>query len=88
MLFRQIGIPAYIDLHCDTVLLCDTVYANKYGFSPAGLRSNPLQIDVQKLKAANCLAQFFAIFCDISIARENNGSLMDEFERLHKVITR
>ena len=86
-MFRKTGLPAYIDLHCDTVLLCDTVFAKKYGFSPFGLRSNSLQIDVQKLKAANCLAQFFAIFCDISIARENNGSLMDEFERLYKVIT-
>ena len=44
-----------IDLHCDTIM---ALYQNK----DKELKSNDLQIDINKLKAGNYLAQVFAMF--------------------------
>lgn len=45
-----------VDLHCDTIL--------KIGMAkePKELRRNDLNVDIEKLKKANSLAQFFAMF--------------------------
>ena len=44
----------YIDMHCDTL-----TFANDKGLS---LRKNNLQLDFERLRAAGCAAQCFAIF--------------------------
>ena len=44
-----------IDLHCDTIM---ALYQNK----DKELKSNDLQIDINKLKTGNYLAQVFAMF--------------------------
>ncbi|MEN6567037.1 MAG: dipeptidase [Veillonellales bacterium] len=48
-----------IDLHCDTIM-CLTELGPQ-----AGLYENNLSIDIRKLKAANSLAQFFALYLDL-----------------------
>lgn len=53
-----------IDLHCDTILgIVDTKGAVE-------LRKNELCIDVQRLKQANSLAQFFAMYIDLELDKE------------------
>ena len=52
----------YTDLHCDTVTECFSK-----GYS---LRKNCLQADLQRLNAAGCKAQCFAVFTRSSSARE------------------
>lgn len=47
-----------IDFHCDTI---SKIFDNNYSLS-----SNNLSIDLKKLKKANSLAQFFALFVDSS----------------------
>ncbi len=47
-----------IDLHCDTILhLMDQ--------PQLGLKMNDLSVDIQKLKKANAVAQFFALYIDL-----------------------
>jgi len=56
-----------IDFHCDTILSC----ADSDG--EVKLRKNDLCIDIQKLKKANSLAQFFAMYVDL----DKYGAPMD-----------
>lgn len=56
-----------IDLHCDTILRC----VDSKG--EIRLSKNDLCIDVQKLKKAGSLAQFFAMFVDLP----NDGKPLD-----------
>lgn len=51
-----------IDLHCDTI---DKLYIDQ-----ASLLQNDYHIDLYKLKKGNYLAQWFALFVDIQIAKE------------------
>jgi len=48
-----------IDLHCDTILKC-MEDGEKFGIA-----ENEFSIDLKKLKQANSLAQFFALFVDL-----------------------
>ena len=48
-----------IDLHCDTILSC----INSNG--EVKLEKNNLCIDIKKLKKADSLAQFFAMYVDL-----------------------
>lgn len=56
-----------IDLHCDTILKC----VDSKG--EVKLAKNDLCIDIQKLKKAGSLAQFFAMYVDL----ENDAEPMD-----------
>lgn len=63
-----------IDFHCDTI---SKIYDNNYNLS-----SNNLSIDLQKLKKANSLAQFFALFVDLNSTDnplEKCLSMLDRF---------
>ncbi|WP_025642129.1 dipeptidase [Schnuerera ultunensis] len=53
-----------IDMHCDTVLRLMEDKEN------IGLYKNDLSVDIEKLKRANSLAQFFAIWVDIKSERD------------------
>lgn len=53
-----------IDFHCDTIL---KIYEDN-----SSLKNNSYGIDINKLKSANSLAQFFALFIDI---KETNDPL-------------
>ncbi len=46
----------FIDLHCDTLSRAFR------GDAPLPLAENSLQVDIQRLKASHCAAQFFAVF--------------------------
>ncbi|MBK5240011.1 dipeptidase [Clostridium sp.] len=48
-----------IDLHCDTILRC---MEDEQRF---GIAENEFSVDLNKLKQANSLAQFFALFVDL-----------------------
>lgn len=48
-----------IDLHCDTIL---QLMNNK---EKLGLKSNAFSVDIEKLKRANSVAQFFALYIDL-----------------------
>lgn len=48
-----------IDLHCDTILKC---MKDGEGY---GIKENEFSIDLNKLREANSLAQFFALFVDL-----------------------
>ena len=49
-----------IDLHCDTIM---TLYQK----NNLNLKSNDIQIDINKLKEGNYMAQFFAMFLPFKI---------------------
>lgn len=51
-----------IDFHCDTAL---KIYEDA-----SELNSNDYSIDIQKLKKANSLAQFFAMFVELNITKD------------------
>lgn len=59
-----------LDLHCDTIM---ALYKNK----DKNLKSNDLQIDVNKLKKGNYLAQVFAMFIYLK-ATDNPFKVCDE----------
>jgi len=49
-----------IDLHCDTMLRIVE------GGNEVSLRENDLNVDIQKLRTGNVVAQFFALFIDLN----------------------
>lgn len=51
-----------IDFHCDTIL---KIYENN-----SNLKNNEFSIDIEKLKKANSLAQFFALFIDFKSTKD------------------
>jgi membrane dipeptidase len=53
-----------IDLHCDTIV------ALAESPEKSELRQNNFQVDIQKLKAANSLAQFFALYLDLKNGKD------------------
>lgn len=59
-----------VDLHCDTILKIEMAK------EPKELGKNDLNIDIEKLKKANSLAQFFAMFIH----------LKDEFDPMEKCL--
>ncbi len=66
-----------IDLHCDTIL---QLMEEKNG----GLKNNNLSIDLEKLKKANSIAQFFALYIDLmdkSDPLEMCLGMLDKFYR-------
>lgn len=49
----------FVDFHCDTIM------ALMEAGPEIGLRSNNLNVDIEKLKAGGAMAQFFALFIDM-----------------------
>lgn len=49
-----------LDLHCDTILRCVDEENGQYG-----LGCNPFYIDIEKLKRAEAVGQFFAVYVDL-----------------------
>ncbi|MCS4481322.1 dipeptidase [Clostridium botulinum] len=60
----------FIDMHCDTIyaLINKKPCSNKNVIISDNetLYENSLSVDIQKLKASNSLAQFFALFIDVT----------------------
>ncbi len=69
-----------IDLHCDTILRCvDTKGEVKLG-------KNDLCIDVQKLKKAGSLAQFFAMYVNLDKDSEPMDRCLDMIDNFYNEI--
>ncbi|HYE83124.1 MAG TPA: dipeptidase [Clostridia bacterium] len=69
-----------IDMHCDTILRCvDTKGEVKLG-------KNNLCIDVQKLRKAGSLAQFFAMFVDLDSYKEPWDRCLDMIDNFYNEI--
>lgn len=66
-----------IDLHCDTIL--------KIGMAkePKELRRNDLNIDIEKLRKADSLAQFFAMFIDLKGEFDPMEKCLEMIDRLY-----
>ncbi|KXG74902.1 dipeptidase [Thermotalea metallivorans] len=65
-----------IDLHCDTIL---RLMEDKKNLS---LRKNDFQVDIEKLKKVNAMAQFFALYVDLGKETDPMESclqMMDKF---------
>ena len=65
-----------IDLHCDTILQLMEDKKN------LGLKTNSLSVDIEKLKRANSMAQFFALYIDLERSQnplENCLEMADKF---------
>lgn len=70
-----------IDLHCDTIYhLVDN--------EDMSLRKNNLAIDIEKLKAAGSLAQFFALFIDLGEHNKPFNRAMDMLNRFYEEINK
>lgn len=69
-----------IDLHCDTILRC----VDSKG--EVRLNSNGLCIDVQKLKKAGSLAQFFAMYVDLEKDLEPMDRCLDMIDNFYNEI--
>jgi membrane dipeptidase len=69
-----------IDLHCDTILRCVD------SRNEIGLRSNNLCIDVQKLKKAGSIAQFFAMYVDLEQDPEPLDRCLDMIDTFYNEI--
>lgn len=68
-----------IDLHCDTIYhLVDNKEIN--------LRRNNIAVDIEKLKAAGSLAQFFALFIDLEEHNKPFNRAMDMLNKLYEEI--
>jgi len=69
-----------IDMHCDTILKCvDVKGAVKLG-------ENDLCIDIQKLKKAGSLAQFFAMYVDLDKYTKPYDRCMDMIDAFYNEI--
>lgn len=69
-----------IDMHCDTFFLCiDTKGEVRLG-------RNNLCIDIQKLKKANSLAQFFAMYVDMEKYNEPLNRCLDMIDNFYSEI--
>lgn len=69
-----------IDLHCDTILRC--VDSN----GEIRLGKNDLSIDVQKLRRAGSLAQFFAMYVDLEKDTEPLDRCLDMIDNFYNEI--
>ena len=67
-----------IDLHCDTISCC---MADKDKF---GLLKNDFNVDIEKLKKANSLAQFFAMFVDMEETKDPFESCLQMIDKFHE----
>lgn len=68
-----------IDLHCDTVL---KLMADKN----KGLYENDLNVDIKKLKEANSLAQFFAMWVDLKSGQDPMEIALRMIDRFYREI--
>jgi membrane dipeptidase len=67
-----------IDLHCDTMLrIVDRG-------NEIGLRSNDLNVDIEKLNAGNVVAQFFALFIDLAKTDNPLQYCLTMLDRFHQ----
>jgi membrane dipeptidase len=67
-----------IDLHCDTILMCvDTEGKTK-------LKKNNLCIDIEKLKRADSLAQFFAMYIDLEKDKQPLNRCLDMIDCFYR----
>lgn len=69
-----------IDLHCDTILRCVD------SKDEIGLCRNGLCIDVQKLKKAGSLAQFFAMYVDLEVYEDPMERCLDMIDTFYTEI--
>jgi membrane dipeptidase len=76
---------AYIDLHCDT--LSALLFAKRAAL-PYSLRKNDLHIDLEKLRAADCRLQVFALFCDSAVSKNPLCDLLCQAELFHRLTER
>ncbi len=68
-----------IDLHCDTI------FRLFYDEREVGLRDNELHVDLKKLRKADSLAQFFALFIDYqSVLEEGRDPFKESMEMLDR----
>ncbi|MDF2672077.1 MAG: peptidase [Clostridiales bacterium] len=66
-----------VDLHCDTILKLEGAK------EPIELRKNNLNIDIEKLRKANSLAQFFAMFIYLKGEYDPMEKCLDMIDRLY-----
>jgi len=64
-----------IDFHCDTAL--------KLYEDASNLKQNDYSIDIQKLKKANSLAQFFAMFIELNITKDPLQKCLSMIDKFH-----
>jgi len=69
-----------IDMHCDTIL---SLFETK---GEVKLTRNNLCIDIQKLKKAGSIAQFFAVFVDLEKYKEPMSRCLSMIERFYDEI--
>ena len=62
-----------IDLHCDTIL---KIHGSK---GETNLRKNDFHVDIEKLKKANSIGQFFAVFIEYNNLDEKYNNYFDLF---------
>jgi len=67
-----------IDLHCDTILCCMDDIEN------LGLLRNDFNVDIEKLKKANSLAQFFALFVDLEKTEDPLDTCLRMANKFHQ----
>lgn len=68
-----------IDMHCDTILkLMDD--------EDKGLYENDLNVDIKKLKKANSLAQFFAVWVDLKNGQDPMETCLKMIDRFYREI--
>lgn len=68
-----------IDMHCDTILkLMDD--------ESKGLYENDLNVDIKKLKKANSLAQFFAVWVDLKNGQDPMETCLKMIDRFYREI--
>lgn len=68
-----------IDLHCDTVL-------HLFREPALNLRQNALAVDLEKLNAAGCMAQVFALYIDRASVSEPAATAFAMLERLEEEV--
>lgn len=66
-----------IDLHCDTILRC---MDDK---EKIGIRENELCIDIRKLRKAESVAQFFAMYVDLEIFKDPMAECLRMIDRFY-----
>ena len=67
-----------IDFHCDTVAALDEL-----GFE-SELRRSSLHVDLEKLKRADVLAQFFAMFVNLEKTADPHGQVLKLIDRFYQ----